>query len=297
MKMLDGKTVIVTGAGRGLGKAIAVAMADAGAAVVVNDIGTSATGDGTDRSPAQDVVDEIRANGGRAVANFGSVASWDEAHAIVDQAISEFGRIDGVVNNAGILRDGMFHKMSESDFDSVIAVHLKGAFNISRAAAGHFREQQSGFFIHMTSSTGLIGNLGQANYGAAKLGMVGLSRCIALDMQRYNVRSNCISPAAATRMTNTIPEEQVERRARIALMGPEKVAALAVALGASPMTGQVMMVRRNEITLMGQSRPIMQMQSSEGWTPERIVDEVFPAFTPSTYPLKTSAEIFCWDPA
>ncbi len=297
MKMLDGAAVVVTGAGRGLGKAIALAMADAGAAVVVNDIGTSSTGAGSDSSPADEVVEEIRAKGGRAVASFQSVASWDGAHAIVDQAIGEFGRIDGVVNNAGILRDGMFHKMSEDDFDSVIAVHLKGAFNMSRAAAGHFRQQESGFFIHMTSSTGLIGNLGQANYGAAKLGMVGLSRCIALDMQRYNVRSNCVSPAAATRMTASIPEEQAERRARIALMAPEKVATLAVALGASPMTGQVITVRRNEITLMGQSRPIMQMQSSEGWTPERIRDEVFPAFSPSTYPLKTAAEIFCWDPA
>ena len=297
MGMLDGQVVIVTGAGRGIGRAIAIAMADEGAAIVVNDIGTSEGGEGSDTTPAQSVVDEINASGGKAIANYQNIVSWDGAHDIVGSAVSAFGRVDGVVNNAGILRDGMFHKMSENDFDAVIAVHLKGAFNMSRAAASHFREQNGGFLIHMTSSTGLIGNLGQANYGAAKMALVGLSRCIALDMQRYNVRSNCISPAAATRMTATIPDEQVERRARIALMGPEKVAALAVAVAASPVSGQIFFVRRNEIALMSQSRPIMQMQSSEGWTPQRITEEIFPAFTPSYYALKTAADVFCWDPA
>ena len=297
MGMLDGQVAVVTGAGRGIGRAIALAMAAEGAAIVVNDIGTSEGGEGSDATPAQSVVDEIGASGGRAVANYQNIVSWDGAHEIVEVAVKTFGRIDGIVNNAGILRDGMFHKMSESDFDAVIAVHLKGAFNMSRAAAAHFREQNGGFLIHMTSSTGLIGNVGQANYGAAKMALVGLSRCIALDMQRFNVRSNCISPAAATRMTATIPEEQVERRARIALMGPEKVAALAVAVAASPVSGQVFFVRRNEIALMSQSRPVMQMQSSEGWTPQRIVGEIFPAFTPSYYPLQTAADVFCWDPA
>ncbi len=296
MKMLQDQVVVVTGAGRGIGRAISLAMADEGAAVIVNDIGTSERGEGNDASPAQSVVDEILAAGGRATANYDSVSSWKGAHDIVDQAVSTFGRIDGVVNNAGILRDGMFHKMSEDDWDSVIAVHLKGAFNMSRAAATHFRAQESGFLIHMSSSTGLVGNVGQANYGAAKLALVGLSKCIALDMKRYNVRSNCIAPAASTRMTNTIPADQIERLARIALMGPEKVAALATAIAGSPVSGQVFFVRRNEISLMSQSRPMIQMQSSEGWTPQRIQDEVFKAFAPNFYPLSSAADVFSWDP-
>jgi NAD(P)-dependent dehydrogenase (short-subunit alcohol dehydrogenase family) len=297
MGILQDQVVIVTGAGRGIGRAIALAMSAEGAAVVVNDVGTSTTGEGSDTTPAQEVVNEIKKGGGRAVPNYDSVASWDGAQSIVATAIDRFGRIDGLVNNAGILRDVIFHKMTEADWDAVIAVHLKGAFNMSRSVADPFKAQQTGFMIHMSSSTGLVGNVGQANYGAAKLALVGLSKCIALDMKRYNVRSNCIAPAAATRMTATIPADQVERLARIALMGPEKVAALATAIGGSNVSGQVFFVRRNEISLMSQSRPIRNMQSGEGWTPARILKEVFPAFSSDFYPVSTAADIFCWDPS
>jgi NAD(P)-dependent dehydrogenase (short-subunit alcohol dehydrogenase family) len=298
MKLLDEKVVVVTGAGRGIGRSIALAMAAAGAAVVVNDVGTSSKGEGSDQMPAQSVVDEITASGGRAVANYDSVADWDAAHAIVGSAIRSFGRIDGVVNNAGILRDVIFHKMSRDDFESVINVHLIGAFNVSRAAADHFRKQESGFFVHMSSTSGLIGNFGQANYCAAKLGIVGLSKAIALDMKRFNVRSNCIAPAAATRMTDTIPAEQKERLARIALQTPDQVAPLAVALGADQgrANGQIFFIRRNEIFLMSQSRPIREMHNSEGWTPKSILERVFPAFNASFIPLEVAGEVFNWDP-
>lgn len=297
MKLLDEKIFAISGAGRGLGRAMAIALAAEGAAIIVNDIGTSPTGEGADATPAAEVVREIEAAGGRAVAVYESVADWKGAGAIVQAAMDIFGRIDGVINNAGVVRDAIFHKMTEEDWDAVINVHLKGAFNLSRHAAPYFKAQASGCFIHMTSTTGLVGAVGQANYGAAKLGMVGLSKCISLDMQRFNVRSNCIAPGAATRMTDSIPADQVERRAKIALMSPEKVAALAVALAASDVSGQVFFARRNEIMLMSQSRAVRCMQSSEGWTPHRIRDEVFPALKPDFYPLAAAGEVFSWDPA
>jgi len=300
MRLLENKVVIVTGAGRGIGRAIALAMAAEGARVVVNDIGTSESGKGQDSSPAESVVREIRSAGGEAVASCEDITSWSKAHQIVQLAVDTFGRVDGIVNNAGIVRDVIFHKMTEADFDAVIAVHLKGSFNLSRAAAPHLRAQNSGFYIHMTSTTGLIGNYGQANYGAAKLGIVGLSKAIALDMKRFNVRSNCIAPAAATRMTDTIPDDQVERKARIALMTPEKIAPLAVALGsdtAADVTGQVFFLRRNEIFLMSQSRPIRQMHTAEGWTPGTIVERLLPAFRPAFYPLDITTDVFNWEPA
>ncbi len=196
--MLDGKVAVVTGAGRGIGRATAICLAANGAKVVVCDVGAAVTGEGHDVGPAQQVVAEIaQANGqGRAVANTDSVAEWENAQKIVQTAIDNFGRIDMVVNNAGILRDRMFHYMSPEEWDAVIKVHLYGAFYVSRAAVPHFRKQESGCFVHITSTSGLIGSVGQTNYGAAKLGIAGLSRCIAMDMQRYKIRSNCIGPHA-----------------------------------------------------------------------------------------------------
>ena len=212
MGLMDGKAVLVTGAGRGVGRGIALEMAQAGAAVVVNDLGVSLNGGGSDdASPAEQVVEEIRAMGGRAVANHDSVADWDGACAMVKAAVDNFGRIDGVVNNAGNLRDVLFHKMSPEDFRAVIDVHLMGSFNTSRVAAPFFKEQGSGAYVHMTSTSGLIGNLGQANYAAAKLGIVGLSKSIAIDMQRFGVRSNAIAPFAWTRMVSSIPAETPEQ--------------------------------------------------------------------------------------
>jgi NAD(P)-dependent dehydrogenase (short-subunit alcohol dehydrogenase family) len=300
--MLAGKVIVVTGAGRGIGRAIALALAEEGASVVVNDLGASASGEGEDVGPAAEVVREIEGRGGRAVANGLSVAEWDSAHAIIRTAIDTFGRIDGVVNNAGILRDAIFHKMTEEDFDIVIKVHLKGSFNMSRACAPHFREQQSGCLVHMTSTSGLIGNLGQANYMAAKLGIVGLSKSIALDMARYNVRSNCISPFAWSRLFGKVPAETPEQKARlekIQQMTPEKIAPLAAALfsdAAKDVSGQIFAVRNNEIFLMSQSRPIRAAHTSDGWTPQTVVERVLPAFRPSMYGLDVTASVFSWDP-
>ena len=198
-EMLAGKVAVVTGAGGGIGRGIALAMAAAGAKVVVNDIGASLSGDTTSAGPAQQVVDEITKAGGKAVPNTDSVATRASANNIIQTAIEQFGRIDIVVNNAGNLRDRVFHKMSDEEWSQVIDVHLNGTFYVSRAAANHFREQESGAFVHMTSTSGLIGNFGQANYSAAKLGIAALSKSIALDMSRYNVRSNCIAPFAWSR--------------------------------------------------------------------------------------------------
>lgn len=302
MGMMDGKVALVTGAGRGVGRGIALDLAKAGAAVVVNDLGVSLTGDDTGESPAQQVVDEIVAMGGRAVANGDSVASWDGAHNMVQAALDSFGRIDAVVNNAGNLRDGLFHKMTEEEFDAVIAVHLKGTFNVSRAAAPHFKEQASGAYIHMTSTSGLIGNMGQANYSAAKLGIAALSKSIAIDMQRFNVRSNAVAPFAWTRMVDSIPAvtpEQQKRVEGLKKLVPEKIAPFVVALASdagAAVTGQLFGVRNNEIYLFTQPRPFRTAHTAEGWTPEAVAERVFPQFANDLFPLHRSGDVFTWDP-
>jgi NAD(P)-dependent dehydrogenase (short-subunit alcohol dehydrogenase family) len=279
-------------------------MAKAGAAVVVNDLGVSISGEGQDDgSPAEQVAAEITAMGGRAVANHDSVADWAGGCAMVKAAVDNFGRIDAVVNNAGNLRDVYFHKMSPEDFDAVIAVHLKGSFNTSRAAAPFFKEQESGAYVHMTSTSGLIGNFGQANYSAAKLGIVGLSKSIALDMQRFGVRSNAVSPFAWTRMIDSIPTDTPEQKARVDTLkklDADKIAPFVVALcgdGGAKVTGQIFGVRNNEIFLFSQPRPIRTAHTSDGWTPETVVERVFDQFANDFYPLHRSADIFSWDPA
>ncbi|WP_240482027.1 SDR family NAD(P)-dependent oxidoreductase [Ruegeria marisrubri] len=293
---------LVTGGGRGVGRDIALMMANMGAKVVVNDLGAENDGEGQDETPARAVADEIAANGGEAAVNYGSVAIFDHAKAMVELALSSFGRLDVVVNNAGILRDSIFHKMTERDFDQVIAVHLKGAFNVSRCAADVFRDQQSGCFVHMTSTSGLIGNMGQANYMAAKLGIAGLSKSIALDMARYNVRSNCIAPFAWSRMTESIPAvtpEEMARVEKLRQMTPDKIAVVATALAADEaqdVTGQIFAVRNNEIFLMGQSRPLRGMQRSEGWTPETVLTHAFPAMKASFFGLDRTSDVFTWEP-
>jgi len=205
--MLAGKVALITGAGGGIGREFALAMARAGARVVVNDLGTSVQGEGASSAPAEKVVQEIRAAGGQAIANADSVAEWTAANRIVQAALDAYGRIDVVVNNAGILRDRFFFNMAVEEWRAVIDVHLNGSFYVARAAAPHFKGQQSGCYLHMTSTSGLVGNLGQANYAAAKLGIVGLSKSIALDMAKYGVRSNCIAPFAWSRMIGSIPAE------------------------------------------------------------------------------------------
>jgi NAD(P)-dependent dehydrogenase (short-subunit alcohol dehydrogenase family) len=301
-KLVEGKVALVTGAGRGVGAEIAKMMAAQGARVIVNDLGGTASGDGNDQIPALETVKAIRDAGGEAEANFDSVADFAAAGRMVEQALDCFGRIDVVVNNAGILRDVIFHKMTEEDWDAVINVHLKGSFNTSRAAATHFRNQGSGCFVHMTSTSGLIGNFGQANYAAAKLGIAGLSKSLALDMSRFNVRSNCISPFAWSRMIGTIPitdEAQKERVEKLKQMTPDKVAVVAVALAsdrASDVTGQIFAVRNNEIFLMGQSRPLRGIQEGGGWTPHSVIEHAFPALRSQFYALDRSADVFSWDP-
>ena len=300
--MVEGKVALVTGAGRGVGAEIAKMLGAHGAQVIVNDPGGSAAGEGEDRIPALETVATIREAGGEAEANFDSVVDFAAAQRMVEQAVGRFGRIDIVVNNAGILRDAIFHKMTEDDWDAVIGVHLKGSFNTSRAAAPRFRAQGSGCFVHMTSTSGLIGNLGQANYAAAKLGIVGLSKSLALDMARFSVRSNCISPFAWSRMIGTIPIDDEAQRARVEKlrqMTPDKVATVAVALAsdrAAHVTGQIFAVRNNEIFLMGQSRPLRGLHEGAGWTPESVVEHAFPALESHFYPLDRSADIFSWDP-
>ncbi|MGP9811761.1 SDR family oxidoreductase [Rhodopseudomonas palustris] len=300
-KALDGKVIIVTGAGRGIGREIALLAAREGAKVVVNDPGVASDGSGTDAAPAEQVVEEIKKEGGIAVANFESVAEAVPASKIVKQAVDTWGKLDGVVNNAGILRDAIFHRMSIDAFEQVIKVHLMGSFYVSHAAARLFREQESGSFVHFTSTSGLIGNFGQANYAAAKLGIVGLSKSIALDMQRFNVRSNCVSPFAWSRLIGTIPTETEAEKARVARMqqmGPEKIAPLSVFLlgdAAKDVTGQIFAVRMNEIFLMGQSRPIRSVHRDGGWTCETLAEHGMPALKGSFYKLDRSADIFNWD--
>ena len=300
--MLDGKVVLVTGAGGGIGRDIALQCAAQGAKVVVNDLGASLAGEGGDAGPAQRVVEQIQALGGQASANTDCVADNAGANRMVQAALDAFGRIDAVINNAGILRDRFFHKMSADEFDAVVKVHLYGGFYVSRAAASHFKEQGSGAYVHMTSTSGLIGNFGQANYAAAKLGLAALSKSIALDMQKFNVRSNCIAPFAWSRMIGAIPTETPEEKARVARiqqMTPAKIAPVAVFLvsdAAREVTGQIFAVRNNEIFLMSQPRPERSVHRSEGWTAETVASHAMPALKAGFYALDRSGDVFTWDP-
>jgi NAD(P)-dependent dehydrogenase (short-subunit alcohol dehydrogenase family) len=302
LKLLEGKVALVTGAGGGIGRDFALAMAAAGAKVVVNDLGTSVKGEGSDAGPAQKVVGEIESSGGQALASTDSVAEWISANRIVECVLDNYKRIDLVVNNAGILRDRFFFNLSPEDWRAVIDVHLNGSFYVSRAAAPYFKSQNSGAYVHMTSTSGLIGNLGQANYSAAKLGIVGLSKSIALDMARYNVRSNCIAPFAWSRMIGSIPTETEDQKARVEKlksMETSKIAPLAVFLGSDlskGISGQIFAVRANELFLMSQNRPIKTAHRAGGWTPEAIASEALPGFREHFYPLDRSQDVFSWDP-
>ena len=212
---LKGKVAIVTGSGGGIGREIALALANEGVKILANDIGVSLSGEGGSIQPSEETCGLITQKGGIAIPDTNSVTSWSSASKIIENALDNFKQIDIVVNNAGILRDVIFHKMDPKDWTDVIDVHLNGSFYISRAAAPFFREQNSGSFVHMTSTSGLIGNFGQANYSAAKLGIAGLSKSISLDMKRFNVRSNCIAPFAWSRMTNSIPSTTEQEKARV----------------------------------------------------------------------------------
>ena len=304
MGVLDGKVVLVTGGGGGIGRECALLAARHGAKVLVNDLGGSLSGgdEGSD-GPAAKVAAEIKAAGGEAAANSESVSSLTAVKGMVEQAMDTFGGLHAVINPAGILRDGMFHKMEEKDWDAVIEVHLKGAYNVTRATVEHFRNQGDGAYVLFTSTTGLIGNIGQANYGAAKLGVMGLSRIIAMEGAAKGVRSNIIAPFAWTRMIASIPvkdEAGAERVERIKnAMRADQVAQLAVTLcadGAKDTSGQVFVVRGNEVVLFSQPRPVRSAARIEGWTPETLMQQALPSMKAAYTDLGASASVFPYEP-
>jgi len=283
---LKGRAAVVTGAGRGIGRAIAELLADEGASVVVNDLGGNVDGSGAASGVADEVVAAIRARGGTAVASYDSVADFRGAERIVDTAVREFGAIDILVNNAGILRDRMLFNMSEAEWDAVIAVHLKGTFNCTRHAAARMREQRRGRIVSMSSTSGVFGNSGQANYGAAKDGIAGLTRVVARDLGKYGITVNAVCPGASTRMTQTVSDMARAARQKSAIqspggqrtfqlqnMGPENVAPWVVYLAtdaASHVNGQTFFVMGGMVALLNYPAPVRTMQKDGRWTPEEI---------------------------
>lgn len=304
MGVLDRKVVVVTGGGNGIGKECALLAGREGACVLVNDLGGGLKGeDAGSAGPAEQVAQEIRAAGGKAISNSDSVSDYDAVVAMMEQAKKEFGGVNAVINPAGILRDGMFHKMAPEDWKAVIDVHLHGAFNVTRATIEHFREQQDGSYVLFTSTSGLIGNIGQANYAAAKLGVMGLSRIIAMENAQKNVRSNIIAPFAWTRMIASIPVKDEASAARVERfqrsMRADQVAQVAVALaadGAKDTSGQIFAVRGNEVFLFNQPRPVRGMAKIEGWSPTSIIEHALPAMKANYTDVGASASVFPWDP-
>ena len=302
MGLLDDKVAVVTGAGRGIGKGIAMHLAREGAAVVVNDLGGSVRGDGTDQSVASQVVDEIISAGGRAVSNTDSVATMEGGHNIIESALEHFGRIDILVNNAGILRDQFFHNMSEEEWDSVINVHLQGSFYCTRAALPHMRKQKWGRILHITSTAGFIGTIAQVNYGAAKMGLLGMSRCLALETEPYQITSNCIAPFAWTRIPASLPTMNDEMKQIVDRlfkdMTPEDISPLVVFLAgneAQKITGQVLGVRGKEIYIFSQPRILRSIHNAAGWTAEELSEKLESTFCHHFTPLDDSITYFTWD--
>lgn len=304
MGVLDGKVVVVTGGGNGIGKECALLAGREGASVLVNDLGGGLKGEDVGSAgPAEQVAQEIRAAGGKAISNSDSVSDYDAVVSMMEHAKKEFGGLHAVINPAGILRDGMFHKMSPEDWRAVVDVHLHGAFNVTRATIEHFREQQDGSYVLFTSTSGLIGNIGQANYAAAKLGVMGLSRIIAMENAQKNVRSNIIAPFAWTRMIASIPVKDEASAARVERfkrsMRADQVAQVAVALaadGAKDTTGQVFAVRGNEVFLFNQPRPVRALGMLEGWTPTSLLEQGLPAMKANYTDVGATASVFPYDP-
>ncbi len=303
--MLEGKVAIITGSGGGIGRAVALAMADAGARVVINDIGVSVDGTGEFNShAAEETRDLVVQRGGTAVVSVESVAAWDSAQRIVERAMDEFGRVDIVVNNAGIMRDSSFEVIEPTDWQTVIDVNLTGSFLVARAAAPLFKAQGSGAYVHFTSTGGLIGNFNRAAYAAAKMGLVALSKCIALDMGRHGVRSNCIAPFAWSRMTSGLFAHNAKGPAgapleQLRAMTPEKNAPLAVFLAsdaAKDVNGQIFGVRKDELFVFSQHRPVRGAHRDGGWTPQAIARHALPALRSGFSPLDTTNDVFDWAP-
>ena len=287
-KRLAGRVAVVTGAGRGIGRATAELLGAEGAAVVVNDLGGNMDGSGQAAQVADEVVAAIKAKGGTAIANYDSVADFTAAGNIVDTAVREFGRIDILVNNAGILRDRMVFNMSEAEWDAVIAVHLQGAFNCTRHASAQMRQQRHGRIISMASTSGVFGNSGQANYGAAKDGIAAMTRVIARDLGRYGITANAVCPAAATRMTESVGDAARAKRAargiagpggavavqyKLEHMGPENVAPWVVYLATDAcahVNGEVFVAMGGMVGLLNYPAPVRTISKGGRWTPEEI---------------------------
>jgi len=280
--LLQDKVAVVTGAGRGIGRGVAMLMAQEGAKVVVVDLGVNVDGTGQDRSVAEQVVEEIRAAGGTAVASSESVTTMAGGESIIQTAVDSFGKLDIVVTVAGILRDRMIFNMAEEEWDDVISVHLKGTFSIVKNACILFRQQRSGRVITFSSTSGLYGNSGQCNYGAAKDGIAGFTRVVARDMGRYGVTANSISPSAATRMTTSIPDEARELRASRGITGasstlrggPDDIAPMVTWLASDEAThvnGHVFHVTEGLITLLNEPEPVKTIQKDGKWTVEELI--------------------------
>jgi NAD(P)-dependent dehydrogenase (short-subunit alcohol dehydrogenase family) len=299
MGLLDGKVAIVTGAGRGIGRGHALLLAREGATVMVNDLGGDGRGEGADLTPAQSVVEEIRAAGGQAEVNGANVADWSAAEQLVSSTVETFGRLDILVNNAGILRDRMAFNMSEEEWDAVVNVVLKGSFAPARHAAAYWRERYKvtgtrvdGVIINTASESGLYGNSGQANYAAAKAGLVALSTVLARDLERIGVRANTVAPVAATRLLGTVMAGRDVPEGEYDPLAPEHIAPLVVWLCsdlARDVNGQVFAVSGARIQLVRGFHPVTQVDSGdEPWSPDRIEslrDRLLGSFDPGIPPF------------
>ncbi|HYI45151.1 MAG TPA: SDR family NAD(P)-dependent oxidoreductase [Actinomycetota bacterium] len=271
MGLLEGRVAVVTGSGRGIGRAIAVELAGQGAAVVVNDAGVSLDGQGGEDDPTVEVLNEIESAGGQAVASYDDVSKFDSAESIIETAVSKFGKIDILVNNAGIVRDRSLVKMSEEEFDAVVGVHMKGTFNCTRHAAPHMKEQGFGRIINITSSAGLRGNFGQTNYAAAKAGIAGMTFVWAIELAKYGITANAFAPVGATRMTsNIVPEGGADPGMDPSLNAP--MIAFLASERAAHINGQVFGRRGFGYTIFQKFKPQAAMYKDGGWTAEEIAD-------------------------
>jgi NAD(P)-dependent dehydrogenase (short-subunit alcohol dehydrogenase family) len=287
MARLDGRVAIVTGAGRGIGRSVARLLASEGASVVVNDLGSAVDGSGHDSGPAHDVVAEIAEAGGKAVANGADISVFAAAENLIQTAIEEFGRLDILVNVAGILRDRMVFNMTEQEWDDVIRVHLKGTFNTTRFASAHWRslrdESAQNRIINFTSVSGLHGAPGQPNYAAAKMGIVGLTWSSARALGKYGVTVNAISPGAATRMTDSVPTDRRRTRPEVDEWSPDNVAPIVAYLASERsgwITGRIIHSSGYEVSLYSNPEPVVRIVGTGPWQPDALAEQVERSFGP-----------------